>query len=309
MNPLNPPVVSVIMPVYNARPYIAAAVRSVLDQTFADFELIIIDDGSTDGTADILRRLAAADPRINLLHQKNSGVCCASNRGLVAARGEFFARMDHDDVALPDRLLRQVEFMRANPEVVAVGAQVLMIDTDDMPIRIATVPLTHEKIEEMFSMDWSIFHPTLMARMDVIRAIGGYSVQYNSMEDLDLFIRLAERGRLANLPQVLLKYRQHITSICYSRSREQLIQMQELFREAAQRRGKPLTNRYENLEEALKHVERPRQRKWSYEKMWAWWALTAGYVPTARRHAVRALTLGPLRYETWLLMWCALRGH
>lgn len=309
MQPPQSPIVSVVMPVYNSRRYIEAAVHSILAQTLSDFELIIVDDGSSDGTADILRRLARRDCRIRLIQQRNTGVCGASNRGIAEARGEFFARMDHDDIALPDRLERQVEYLRAYPEIVAVGAQVLMIDSDGLPIRIASAPLTHEKIEEMFALDWPMFHPTLMARMDVMRKLGGYREQYNSMEDLDLFIRLAEYGRLANLPQVLLKYRQHITSICYSRARDQLMQMQSIFREAAQRRGKMITTRYEDLDDALRKVEPLRHRQWAYEKMWAWWALTAGYVTTARRHAMRALKLGPLRYETWLLLWCAMRGR
>lgn len=303
------------MPVFNSRRYISLAVESILAQTFRDFEFIIIDDGSSDGTGDILRQYAARDPRIILIHQHNQGVSAAANRGLAIARGEFLARMDHDDIALPQRLQRQVDFLRQHPECVAVGAQVLMIDCDEFPIRIPLAPQTHEQIEAAFTHEWAIFHPTLMARTAVMREVGGYSLEYTAIEDLDLFIKLAERGRLANLPEVLLKYRQHIRSVCYTQYEKQAAQMAAVLRDAEKRRGKPVNGRSGAAPQApagppnVPSTQHWRQTHWSFEKMWAWWALTAGYVSTARRHALRALRLGPLRQESWLLLWCAMRGH
>ena len=305
------PLVSVVMPVFNSRPYISDAVQSILAQTFLDFEFIIVDDGSNDGTADILRRWAAKDERIRLIHQSNRGVSAASNRGLELAQGEFYARMDHDDIALPHRLERQVHFLRNHPECVAVGGQVLMIDCDGFPIRIPTVPQTHEQIEASFTHVWSMFHPTLTARTAAVREVGGYSNEFNAIEDLDLFIKLAEKGRLANLPEVVLQYRQHIRSMCYTQNHKQLVQMAAVLMEAQRRRGKPLQCSPRMLDMPSVPVDpKPwRETHWSFEKMWAWWALTAGYVTTARRHALRALRLGPLRQESWLLLWCAMRGH
>lgn len=305
------PLLSVIMPVFNSRPYVAQAVQSVLAQSFRDFEFIIIDDGSTDGTADVLRHWAARDNRIQLIQQRNMGVCAASNRGLELARGEFYARMDHDDIALPHRLERQLAFLQQHPECVATGGQVLMIDSDGFPIRIPPVPLTHDQIEAAFTHHWSMFHPTLMARMAAMRDVGGYSLEFNAIEDLDLFIKLAEKGRLANLPEVVLQYRQHIQSICYTLNHRQLVQRAAVLHEAQKRRGRPLEDPQRVLDMANAPLEsKPwRETHWSFEKMWAWWALTAGYVTTARRHALRALRLGPLRQESWLLLWCAMRGH
>jgi len=299
------------MPVFNSRPYVSQAVQSILAQSFADFEFIIVDDGSTDGTAEVLRQWAARDCRITVIHQANKGASAAANRGLEVARGEFYARMDHDDVALPHRLEKQVTFLQQHPDCMAVGGQVLMIDCDGFPIRIPTVPQTHEQIEAAFTHQWSIFHPTLMARAATMRDIGGYSLEFTAIEDLDLFIKLAEKGRLANLPEVLVQYRQHIRSMCYTQNHKQMIQMAAVLEEAQKRRGRPFENPQRVLALANAPLEsKPwRETHWSFEKMWAWWALTAGYVTTARRHALRAIRLGPLRQESWLLLWCALRGH
>lgn len=283
--------------------------ESILAQTFTDFEFLIIDDGSTDGTAAILQRLARQDDRIRLIRQANAGVSAASNLGLAMAQGEFFARMDHDDIASPRRLELQVEFLRAHPECVAVGGQALMIDSEGFPIRIPRVPLTHEEIETAFTQEWAIFHPTFTARAQAMRDVGGYSLEHKSLEDLDMFIKLAERGRLANLPDVLVQYRQHFKSICFTQYRDQIVQLAGVFRDAAKRRGKSLTDQYENLGQTLREPPPPRLTRWSYEKMWAWWALAAGYVTTSRRHALRAFRLRPLQPETWLLLWCALRGY
>src|SRR6476661_6105481 len=122
------PPVSVLMPVYNAGRYVAEAVESILGQTYADFEFLIVDDGSTDRSRAILERYAARDPRIRLVSRPNTGYAAALNELLGLARGELVARMDADDVALPERLLRQVNYLRAHPEVVCVGTAVHLID-------------------------------------------------------------------------------------------------------------------------------------------------------------------------------------
>jgi glycosyltransferase involved in cell wall biosynthesis len=116
------PAVSVVMPMYNAAPYVGEAVRSVLGQTFSDFELIVIDDGSKDDSATEVERAAKGDARLRLIRQSNSGVSVASNKGTELARGEFLARADSDDICLPNRLEKQVGYLREHPDCVAVGA-------------------------------------------------------------------------------------------------------------------------------------------------------------------------------------------
>ena len=116
------------MPVYNAAHYVAGAVESILGQTFREFEFVIVDDGSIDGSTQILKRFAERDSRIRLIRRENRGLVASLNEGIEAARGEFIARMDADDIALPERLARQLESLRCNHDVVAVGTQVQRID-------------------------------------------------------------------------------------------------------------------------------------------------------------------------------------
>src|SRR5947207_3955675 len=123
------PQMSVLMPVYNAKRYIDRAISSILEQTVADFEFVIIDDGSIDGTSHLLERFAKTDKRIRLIRQENTGLTRALNRGLGEARGELVVRMDADDVAHPRRLEIQARFLAQNPDCLAVGASILMIDS------------------------------------------------------------------------------------------------------------------------------------------------------------------------------------
>src|SRR5215204_6221112 len=126
--PTTPPTVSVIMPAYNAKRYVAQTIRSVLAQTFGDFEFIIVDDGSTDGTLPILQRVANEDARLVVISRPNTGIVAALNDGIAKARGEFLARMDADDVCLPERFAKQVLYLREHPECVGVGTFVETID-------------------------------------------------------------------------------------------------------------------------------------------------------------------------------------
>ena len=298
------------MPVFNSRAYIAHAVESILSQTLRDFEFIIIDDGSTDGSSRILDAYARHDARIVLVRQANGGVAAASNRGVSLARGEFIARMDHDDIAMPDRFQRQVDYLRDNPDCVAVGGQVLMIDSEGLPLRVYSVPQSHEQIEAALGRHWAMFHPTMMARSEVVRAVGGYSVRFSNMEDLDLFFKLAERGRLANLPDILLQYRQHFSSICHTKGLEEHQRLrQQIMAEVSQRRGREVAPLPKTPAAPERRQPSRRELHWSYEKMWAWWALDSSHVQSARRHALRALKTGPHRLETWVLLWCVLRGY
>ena len=140
------PAVSVIMPVFNGRRYLAKAIASVLAQTFADFELIVVDDGSTDRTPEILARFAENDARIRIVSRPNTGIVGALNDAIAVARGEFLARMDADDLCEPERFAKQVEYLRAHPDCVIHGTQILRIDPGDLPIGPETQLLDHEAI-------------------------------------------------------------------------------------------------------------------------------------------------------------------
>jgi GT2 family glycosyltransferase len=201
--------VSVVLPVYNGERFLTDAVDSILAQTFRDFELIGIDDGSLDGSGEILDRFALADSRVRALRQANAGIIAALNRGLALARGEFIARMDADDVAHPERLARQAAFLDAHPDIAVVGCAVTLIDERGKRIRDVEYPRTPEAVAEFLEIGAPLAHPAVMMRRDAVLAVGGYREAYRHAEDYDLWLRMAERYRMANLPDRLLLYRQH----------------------------------------------------------------------------------------------------
>ena len=228
------------MPVYNAEPYLAEAVESILGQTFADFEFLIINDGSTDRSGTILERYAARDRRIRLTSRPNTGYTVALNQLLDLARGEFVARMDADDVALPQRLERQVDYLRAHRDVVCVGSAVQFIDGAGRFLRNGHPGMDHEAIQQRaLAGDCPLNHPSIMMRRAAVQAVGGYHPEFEPAEDLDLWLRLGEVGRLTNLPEVLMKYRQHARSFSEQHQRLQLERSAAAVLEACRRRGIP----------------------------------------------------------------------
>ena len=234
------PTVSALMPVYNAEPYLAEAVESILGQTFADFEFLVVNDGSTDRSGAILERYAARDRRIRLTSRPNTGYTVALNQLLDLASGEFVARMDADDVALPQRLERQVDYLRAHRDVVCVGSAVQFIDGAGRFLRNAHPGMDHEAIQQRaLAGDCPLNHPSIMMRRAAVQAVGGYHPEFEPAEDLDLWLRLGEVGRLTNLPEVLMKYRQHARSFSEQHQRLQLERSAAAVLEACRRRGIP----------------------------------------------------------------------
>lgn len=298
------PLVSVLLPVYNNMPYLPEAAQSILDQTFTDFELIIIDDGSTDRSPQVLREFAQRDPRIRLtLRDHNEGLDAGLIEGVEQARGRYIARMDADDVSLPHRLHRQVEHLESHPEVVLVGSRVMLIDPDGAPICEFARETTHEEIDRAhLELRWPIVHPAIMFRKKEMLEAGGYRRQYESLEDFDLFLRMAERGRLENIPEVLLHYRQHCDSMCVTwRDRQNAIR-ETIYRDACARRGIP-------VEKDSTAFVAPQRSAARLSERWAWLALAAGNLATARKHALRSIFREPWMLDSWRVAFCALRGH
>jgi NAD(P)-dependent dehydrogenase (short-subunit alcohol dehydrogenase family) len=204
------PRVSVVLPVWNGERFLVRAIESVLSQTFTSLELLVIDDGSTDETAAIARGFAARDARVVVVTREHGGVAQALNAGIAAARGQYIARMDADDVSFPSRLQRQIEFLDARPDCVAVGTAVEIIDEIGEHVGTKTFAETHDEIEsELIGGTSAIAHPTVLARRDALVAVGGYELDRYPSEDYDLWIRLVEKGQLANLREPLLAYRRH----------------------------------------------------------------------------------------------------
>jgi glycosyltransferase involved in cell wall biosynthesis len=295
------PHVSVLLPVFNAARYVHAAVSSVLAQTYRNFELIVLDDGSSDASFAILQSLAKSDSRIRLVSRANKGLVATLNEMLALARGELICRMDADDICRPSRIELQVNYLAGHPECVAVGSRSLFIDPEGLPIFEVIDKYTHEKIDRaLMTPQIGILHPALMARRSTLIAIGGYRAEFPHAEDLDLLLRLAEIGRLANLSEVLLEYRVHLSSVSHSNITAQSTAARNAVREACLRRGllwDPDRHAALAVPETLGELHRK----------WAWWALGAGNRATARKHAFRALRAEPRNRASWHLMACALR--
>lgn len=196
------------MPVHNSALYVEKSIHSLLQQTYRDFEFVIIDDGSTDGTLDIIKRIN--DSRIKVtVHQNNIGLVASLNEGLSLCSGEYIARMDGDDIALLHRLERQVAFMDANPHIGVCGGQAQFMNSLGIPSNITTKPLCHEAIKSWQLFHCTFVHPTVMYRKSVLDGNGIRYLPYAHAEDYEIWNRLAEVTRLANLPEVLLHYRVH----------------------------------------------------------------------------------------------------
>ncbi len=206
---MNLPAISVLMSVYNGEAYLTEAVDSILTQSLRDFEFVIINDGSTDGTGPLLRKHAAQDNRIVLIEQENTGLVGALNNGLAVARAPYIARMDADDIALPDRLARQHAYLETHPDIAVLGAAITLIDEHNQRIRDIAYPQGDAEISAFIKKGSPIAHPVVMMRTAIIRALGGYRAAYRHAEDYDLWLRVFEHHRLDNLPDLLLRYRQH----------------------------------------------------------------------------------------------------
>lgn len=216
------PSVTVAMAMYNSARFVREAVESVLAQTYTDFEFLIVDDGSTDGGGDIVAELAATDSRITLLRQENRGIVASVNRLIDLARAPLIARMDSDDVCLPERFERQVAYMRDHPEVVALGTQFIEIDERGWwRDRSETYPTEPHDVRSALRFTQPIGNPTAMLRTDAVRRVGGYRPAFRYCEDYDLYLRLSCVGDIANLPDVLFHYRRTAGQMSTAQNRMQ----------------------------------------------------------------------------------------
>lgn len=205
------PQVTVLMSVYNGEQFLREAMDSILRQTFSDFEFLIINDGSTDNSTQILQ--SYHDPRIHLVNsQTNLGLIASLNKGLRLAQGRYIARMDCDDISLPQRLERQVEFMNAHEDIGMCGAWFKKFQG---PKGLVVRPPTEsDEIKCMLFMNSAFGHPTVMMRQNLIARFGlYYDADFSHAEDYNLWVRFADHTKLANLPDVLLHYREHTLQV------------------------------------------------------------------------------------------------
>lgn len=207
------PTISVVMPVYNGQLYLNEAIESILNQTYSDFEFIIINDGSSDSTESII--LSYKDDRIIYLKQLNSGIGFSLKVGCSLAKGKYIARMDADDISYCNRFKSQVDYLDKNPQIILVSSAVRYIDEEGTDIGRSFPYTSHQAMKKILRINSPICHPAVMMRKDAYLASGGYK-NVRLLEDFLLWVTLSRYGKLHNIPTTLLKYRVLENSVSHS---------------------------------------------------------------------------------------------
>jgi glycosyltransferase involved in cell wall biosynthesis len=218
------PIVSVVMSVFNGERFLREAMESILDQSFREFEFIVIDDGSTDSCPSILDSYREKDSRVLVYHQENRGLIASLNRGCSIARGKYIARMDADDVSVRDRLRWQVDFMETHPRIAVLGGAVEWVNAVGRSLGTYHYPCEDRQIKAAFLRGGcALWHPTVVLRREVFVGAGGYRSVLVDAEDYDLWLRIGEHFELANLEPVVLKYRIHPDQVSMRKGTQQAL--------------------------------------------------------------------------------------
>lgn len=260
-------------------PFLPDAVESILRQTFRDFTFIIINDGSTDGSSQYLSKLS--DPRIVVVDEPNEGIGAALNRGLHMCQSEYVARMDADDISLPDRFLSQVEYLDAHPDVVMLGTQIEFL-VGSVAQQALRAPLNHAEIEARFMRGRAgLCHPSLMMRTAAAEACGGYPAGVFG-EDLDFCLLMCEQGRAANLDSILFQYRLQTAQASMAKTKEVIrVSHYAACRASNRRNGLPIPS----LEDFLRTASLISRWRWSFEA-WELIQYRTGRIEMASRRPV-----------------------
>jgi glycosyltransferase involved in cell wall biosynthesis len=205
------PLVSVVLPVHDGERFLGEAVESVLSQTLRDFELVVVDDGSTDGTQDVLA--AVGDRRLRVVARPHRGLVAALNAGIAVASAPYVARMDADDVSEPQRLERQVELLEQRARAGMTATWVAVVDEEGSELRRHVLPPEHADLVRRLLLRNPFQHGSVLLRRDALEAAGGYRGDYGANEDYDLWRRLARSWELACVPEVLYRYRVHAAAV------------------------------------------------------------------------------------------------
>ena len=230
------PKISVVLPAYNAERFLSEAIDSILCQTYANFELLAIDDGSSDGTKQLVEKYAKMDPRVRLVcNESNLGLIKTLNKGLIMAKGEYIARMDADDISLPERFEQQVRFLDSNPDVGLLGSMFYVIDSKGKKEYIHYHPTSDNLIRWRLLFGNAFCHSAVMMRRSCVEKVGGYGT-FLHVEDLEFWSRLLQVTKASNLPIPLVKWRRADTNISVQNFRFQkeqgdrlsLVQFQKL---------------------------------------------------------------------------------
>lgn len=295
------PRVSVLMAVFNTASYLQEALVSISRQTFADFELVVVDDGSKDGSTQILQAFAATEPRMRLIVRENRGLIATRNELLQAAKGELIAWMDSDDYSSVDRLALQVARFDAEPDLVCLGGFAQCIDPNGEFLNIELYPLKHQDILVEQQKGGAMRFPTTIMRRDAALRTGGFREPFRIGEDFDLLLRMSEAGRMANLPDTIYFYRQHLSSVCatlgpqWSEYRDQILALARERKDKGSdklQRGEIVTIS-RTPPANISHLESRIYVRWSKA------AKENSNMALARRYAVAALRKHPQNLTAW----------
>lgn len=292
--------ISVVMPVYNSGEYLKIALESVLAQTYTNFEIIAINDGSTDKSLDVLEYFAKQDQRIKVINQANQGIVKTLNTGVQVASGEFIARMDADDVCLPERFEKQIQYLRQHLEVAVVGTEYILINDLGMRISKVGLPAQHEAIDASNLVGHcSLSHPSVMFRKALFDRVGGYREKFKAAQDLDLWLRMAEVGELANLGEALMLYRIHDDSIS---GKDPVLQrkMGRMGCEDAWQRRKLDNIQYEAGD--VWRATGERKSKIEFYLNYGWRSYNEKYMGTAKHYAYMCIKINPFMLPPWVLL-------
>lgn len=238
------PLVSVIMAVFNGGRYLSYSIESILNQSFTDFEFIIVDDCSTDSSGDICERYAIQDSRIKIIRNKqNKGLTRSLNLAFKMARGKYIARMDADDISLRNRFEKQIQTLETNPQIGVLGSFYQEIDGEGNLLSVARFPSEPIIVKWHLCFENPIPHPPIIARRKLMIKVGGYNERWDYSQDYDLFIRLSKISKLNNFPEILFHWRVHSNSISTKRNeiqRKYAIHISKIFIEELLNRPVPL---------------------------------------------------------------------
>ncbi len=296
------PAISILMSTYNDKKYINAAVDSILNQTFANFEFIIINDGSTDGTLEILEDYVKKDCRIRLISRENKGLVSSLNEGIDLARASLIARIDADDIAIDNRLDEQIKYLEKHTDVVCVGSYFEIIDNNTYSLMLTKTPISNADIQKELMKGHSVIcHPSVIMRKDAVLKAGKYRQEFHPAEDLDLWLRLGEIGKLSNIPKKLMKYRVLNSSICGTSGNVQFLAAKKAHTEACKRRC------VKTEFEPTSHFRSSKtdESKYIFILKYGWWAFNYKNKIAAKAYAFKALKLCPFNLKSWQLLYCA----
>jgi glycosyltransferase involved in cell wall biosynthesis len=301
------PKISVVMSVYNGEKHLRESIDSILNQTFTDFEFIIINDGSTDHTKQILE--SYSDPRIRLFHQKNIGLTKSLNRGLNVANGEYIARQDADDISLPNRLEIQLQSMRSNRSLVLVGSFVHVINSHGRKLHLIKYPTHSDQIRDSLLERSCFCHGSVIFDKGLVNRLGGYCEEFKYAQDYDLWLRVSEHAEVSNIASPLYKLRFDSDSITFNKRMEQHVCSEVIKKIAKKRRN--LANGNIDLTELETISDKGFKTFWNNRKFFGdiskgylWWGnmlFQGGDFKSAKKLLTKALVYCPLNSKYWVL--------